>query len=243
MWLVARGSKAPTCATSRYASRRVEESPKNVDCCRGEPLAGRFGKGTLKGTSHRAGDKVRNGVCRKNAPKEVRHKPKPIHDAELLLSSSEMISCVDPVSPRRGKTFLMLYSCAILAGIGHRIECEGHVEPLLVGLACRRLNATRCRHSGHNHLGNASRLELVFKIRRCECAPASLGDDDIARLPIQLRQKIGPPLGKRYAAARTLFRPARRPSRHIDQYDGKLLRTENIDQGTRSVDDARRWDE
>src|ERR1035437_6481618 len=91
---------------------RVEESPKNVDRCRGESLAGWLCKGTLKGASHRAGDKVRDGVCRKNAPKEVRHKPKPIHDAELLLSSSEMISSVDPVSPRRGKTLLMLYSCA-----------------------------------------------------------------------------------------------------------------------------------
>src|ERR1035438_6211595 len=93
-------------------NHRVEKSPNNVDRCRGEPLAGRFGKRTLKGVSHRAGDKVRDGVCRKNAPKEVRHKRKPIHDAELLFSSSEMISCVDPVSPRRGKTFPMLYSCA-----------------------------------------------------------------------------------------------------------------------------------
>ena len=49
---------------------RVEESPNNVDRCRGEPLARRFCKGTLKGVSHRAGDKVRDGVCRKNAPKK-----------------------------------------------------------------------------------------------------------------------------------------------------------------------------
>ena len=58
---------------------------------------------------------MRNGVCRKNAPKEVRHKPKPIHDVAFLssnnLSSSEMTSFVDPVSPTRGKTFRMLYSC------------------------------------------------------------------------------------------------------------------------------------
>src|SRR5208337_4082037 len=71
-------------------NHRVEESPNNVDRCRGEPLAGRFCKGTLKGASHRAGDEVRDGVCRKYAPKEVRRKPKPIHDAEILLSSSEM---------------------------------------------------------------------------------------------------------------------------------------------------------
>ena len=35
---------------------RVEESPNNVDRRRGEPLAGRLCKGTLKGVSHRAGD-------------------------------------------------------------------------------------------------------------------------------------------------------------------------------------------
>src|SRR5580704_8482007 len=91
---------------------RVEESPNNVDRCRGEPSARRFCKGTLKGVSHRAGDKMRNGVCHKSAPKKVRHKPKPIHNAELMVSSSEMISCVDPVSPTRGKTFLMPYTCA-----------------------------------------------------------------------------------------------------------------------------------
>jgi hypothetical protein len=67
---------------------RVEESPNNVDRRRGESLAVRFCKGTLKGVSHRAGDKVRDSICRKNAPKEIR--PKPIHDADLLLSSSEM---------------------------------------------------------------------------------------------------------------------------------------------------------
>jgi hypothetical protein len=68
---------------------RVEESPDNIDRCGGEPLAWRFGKGTLKGASHRAGDKVRNGVCRKNASKEIRHKPKPIHNAELLLLTTK----------------------------------------------------------------------------------------------------------------------------------------------------------
>ena len=75
----------------------------------------------------------------------------------------------------------------LLADIGHRVECQGHVEPLLVGLASGCLNAAGCHHSRHYNLGNASRLELAFKIRCCECAPASLGDDNIARLPIQLR--------------------------------------------------------
>jgi len=125
----------------------------------------------------------------------------------------------------------------LLADIGHCIECEAHVESLLVGLARRRLDATGGHHSGHNHLGNASRLELTFKIRCCECAPTSLGDDDIARLLIQLRQEVGPALGKRCAAAWTLFRPAWRPSRHIDQHDWEFLRTKNIDQRPRPVDD------
>jgi len=81
------------------------------------------------------------------------------------------------------------------------------------------LNASGCRHSSHNHLGSASRLELAFKIRCCQHAPASLGDDNIARLLIQLWQEFGPSLGKRRVAARTLLRPVRRPSRHIDQHD------------------------
>ena len=69
-------------------NHRVEKSPNNIDRCRGEPLAGRFGKGTLKGASHRAGDKVRDSVCRENAPKEIRHNPMPIHNAELLFSNN-----------------------------------------------------------------------------------------------------------------------------------------------------------
>src|ERR1039457_6231394 len=93
-------------------NQHVEESPDNIDPCGRQPLAWRFGKGSLEGASHRAGDKVRDGVCRKSSPKEIRHDPKPIHDAKLLVSSSEMISFVDPVSPTRGKTFRMQYSCA-----------------------------------------------------------------------------------------------------------------------------------
>jgi hypothetical protein len=54
---------------------RVEESPNDVDRRRGESLAGRFRKGSLKGAPHGARDKVRNGVRHKCAPKEVRHKP------------------------------------------------------------------------------------------------------------------------------------------------------------------------
>jgi hypothetical protein len=48
-------------------------------------------------------------------------------------------------------------------------------------------------------------------------------------LPIQLGQEIGPSFGKCLAAARTLFRPAWRPSRYIDQRDWEVVRTENID--------------
>ena len=57
------------------------------------------------------------------------------------------------------------------------------MEPLLVGLPRRCLNAYRCRHSSYNHLGNTSRFELAFQIRCCERTPASLRDDNIARLP------------------------------------------------------------
>jgi hypothetical protein len=65
---------------------RVEESPDNIDRCRGEPFAGWFCKWTLKGASHRAGNKMWDGVCSKSSPKEVRNKAKPIHDADLLFS-------------------------------------------------------------------------------------------------------------------------------------------------------------
>src|SRR5579863_6651366 len=100
----------------QISNDRVAEAPKNVDRGRGEPFAGRFGEGTLEGASHRAGDKMRSCVCRKNATKEVRHKPKPVHNAVFLssrsLSRRETISCAGPVSPTRGKTFRMLYWCA-----------------------------------------------------------------------------------------------------------------------------------
>ena len=55
-------------------------------------MARRFCERTLKGVSHDACDKVRDSVCRKNASKKIRNKPKPIHNAVLLLSSGEMIS-------------------------------------------------------------------------------------------------------------------------------------------------------
>ena len=131
----------------------------------------------------------------------------------------------------------MLYSCASSRRSVIASSASGHIEPMLVGLARGCLNSNGRRHSRHNHLGNASLLELVFKIRRCECAPASLGDDNIARLLIQLRQKVGPSLGKCRVAARTLLRPSRRPARHVDQHDWKVLRTENIYQRARPIDD------
>lgn len=134
------------------------------------------------------------------------------------------------LSRQDGERYFDAVLVRLFADISHCIESERHMEPLLVGLPRRCLNAYRCRHSSYNHLGNASRLELAFQIRCCERAPASLRDDNIARLPIQLRQKVGPSLGKRYVAARTLLRPARRPSRHIDQYDWEVLRVKNIDQ-------------
>ncbi len=237
MWLDRARIESADVRDQQIPNHRVEESPDNVDRRRGEPLAGRLGKRTLKGASHRAGDKMRNGVCRKNAAKEVRHKPKPIHDAALLLSEQRNDFLCGPCLAKTRKDVSDAVLVRLFADIGHCIECEGHIESLLVGLPRRRLNANRCRHSSHNHLGNASRLELAFKIRCCECAPASLGDDNIARLLIQLRQKVGPSLGKRHVAARTLLRPARRPSRHIDQYDWKVLRTKNIDQRARPIND------
>lgn len=60
---------------------KVEEAPNHVHRCRGEPSAGRLGKGALKRASRRARDKVWDGIRRKNSPKEIRHKPKPIHGA------------------------------------------------------------------------------------------------------------------------------------------------------------------
>ena len=48
------------------------------------------------------------------------------------------------------------------------------MEPLLVGLPCRRLNANRRRYSSHNNLGNTSRFELGFNIGCCECAEGAV---------------------------------------------------------------------
>src|SRR5579864_1221367 len=48
-------------------NQSVEESPDNINGCRGQPFAGRSCEGSLEGTSQRAGYKMRNGVCRKNA--------------------------------------------------------------------------------------------------------------------------------------------------------------------------------
>ena len=77
--VVARRIKSTDVRDQQIRNHRVEESPNHIDHCRGEPSAGRFGKGALKRASHRAGDKVWDGIRRKNSPKEIRHKPKPIH--------------------------------------------------------------------------------------------------------------------------------------------------------------------
>src|ERR1700735_498199 len=50
-------------------NHRVEESPDNIDRCRGEPLAGRFGKGALKGASHPGpGQKRGRDLCATHPP-------------------------------------------------------------------------------------------------------------------------------------------------------------------------------
>ena len=147
-----------------------------------------------------------------------------------------MISFVEPVSPTRGKTFLTLYWCASSRTSVMASRARVTLNPCSVSLAGGRLNAAGGGHSSDNNVGNASRLELVFKICGCEGAPASLGDQQIVRLLVELRQKVRPALGKGWIAARTLLRPARRTACHIDQHDWKILRPENIEQCARAAD-------
>src|SRR5579862_8915443 len=65
----------------------VKESPENVHGRRGKPFAGRLCEGRLKGLSHHAADKMRNGVGQKYPSKEVRHKMKPGHSYAFLVAS------------------------------------------------------------------------------------------------------------------------------------------------------------
>src|ERR1700722_7679472 len=90
----------------------VKEAPQNVHGRRGKSFAGRLCEGRLKGPSHDAADKMRNGVGQESSSKEVRHKIKPGHGYTLLVAGRLRMSWVEPVSPSRGKTLARLYACA-----------------------------------------------------------------------------------------------------------------------------------
>src|ERR1700761_5114534 len=76
--------ESPNPHNKQIRNHRVEKSPDNIDGGGGKPLSRRLCKWTLKSPARYTGDKVRNGVRRKNAAKKVRHEPKPIHNPAPL---------------------------------------------------------------------------------------------------------------------------------------------------------------
>jgi hypothetical protein len=82
------------------------EAPKDIHDRGGKPLSRRLGERALKWPPHHAADEVRHSVGQKRPAKEIGQKVKPGHQKDL--SSRAMMSSVDPVSPNRGNTLLML---------------------------------------------------------------------------------------------------------------------------------------
>lgn len=85
--------EASNAAEKDIRNNQIKKSPKHIDHRRRETLARRFCKWALKGMPHRAADKMRNGVCKKNATKEVGDKVNPFHFYSCLdkLTSAERI--------------------------------------------------------------------------------------------------------------------------------------------------------
>ena len=63
----------------RIRNGGIKETPKHIDCGRGQAFARRFREGTLEGAPHDAGNKMRNGVGGKNAAEKAGDKSEPIH--------------------------------------------------------------------------------------------------------------------------------------------------------------------
>src|ERR1700722_1584624 len=107
---VARGVqiKISNTAYEDITDGQIEKSPKHIDGRGRKSLARRFGKRTLKRTSHHAADKMRNGVGEKNTAEKVGRIVNPFHhqgsftdDHARVLLRRSMISFVVPVSPSR----------------------------------------------------------------------------------------------------------------------------------------------
>ena len=64
----------------KVADDQIEKAPKHVDGGGGQTAAGRFGKRTLKRSSHQATDQMWNRIGKKCAAKEIRKVMKILHN-------------------------------------------------------------------------------------------------------------------------------------------------------------------
>jgi hypothetical protein len=111
--------------------------------------------------------------------------------------------------------------------VGHGVDGEGDVEPLLVRLAGGRLDPDAGGDARDDDLRDAPGLQVLRKARVGERAPLPLRHDVVVRLRVQGGDEISPSGGRLSTAAR-LFRPACWRTGDRDEHDRQPVPTEGV---------------
>ena len=100
-------------------------------------------------------------------------------------------------------------SVSVGVQVGHGVDGESDIEPVLVGVARGRFDPDAGGNPGEHDLRDALFLQVRVEIRVRERAPRLLRDDVIFRLLLQLGDKISS-IGGKTGKVASLLRPARR---------------------------------
>ena len=116
------------------------------------------------------------------------------------------------------------------------IDGEGDIQPVLMGLLCGRLDADARGDDSDHDLRGTQLLQMLVEARVRERSPRPLRHRMVSRLPVQLRDEIGPS-GKKLRDVARLFRPARGRTADRDEYHRQAVATECVSQRTGGLHD------
>ena len=100
--------------------------------------------------------------------------------------------------------------------VGHRVRGKHDVVAVVVGGACGGLDAGTGGDAGEHDLGDAEVAQQGVEAGVVEGAAAPLGDQVVARLPLELVDDVRPARGQRAGAAGRAALPGRRRSDRLD---------------------------
>ena len=127
--------------------------------------------------------------------------------------------------------------------VGHRVCGEHDVVAVVVGGACGGFDAGAGGDAGQHDLGDAEVAQQGVQAGVVEGAAAPLGDQVVARLPLQFVDDVRPARGKRAGAAMAATAAgvgaAGSAAGDVDQHDGEVMLTEGLRQGSRARHGAR----